>query len=561
MNIQKKAIIFFSICVVAVCLVVAFLGYRNAMSGFQDALTDKVHDDGMYLREMLDDKYRGEWSVKNGTLYKGNVVINNNTDLLDPLEEFTGDEFTIFLDDTRVATTVKNDKGERAVGTKAVPEILERVLKHGENVNTQAKVLDKDFFVNYQPIKDSSGKVVGMLFVGAPATIIDDMTHEFLLHMFIAIIVLLIVVGIVITVAVRAQLKPLLKVQDTLGAVADGNLSVPDLNIRGSDEIAHLAMDTDRMKNAVRNMMAKIVDSAEQVAAASEELTASAHETADSIRVVAESAVKMAENNQEQVSLLDTTNVKTNDMLVDMKHLTTCSNQMKEAAEESMNGVKGGTVTVNTAIETMDNMSTQINESSAIVEALGERSADIVQVIETISNIASQTNLLALNAAIEAARAGEAGRGFAVVAEEVRKLAEQSESATKSISDMIMSIQQDTEKAVQAMKENNEGVTRGTEIVAKAGDAFKQISELIGNMNLHIENSIKATNETDALCHEVQDIMGSVLDIGNRSSREAQSVSASTEEQAAMMDEISKASHSLADLAQSLQNEVSKFKF
>ena len=280
----------------------------------------------------------------------------------------------------------------------------------------------------------------------------------------------------------------------------------------------------------------------------------------ESIRLVAESAVKMAENNQHQVSMLNVTNDKTNDMSNDMDNLTECSNLMKQAAQESMEGVKGGQVTVQRAIDTMNNMSKQINESSVIVETLGERSANIVQVIETISNIASQTNLLALNAAIEAARAGEAGRGFAVVAEEVRKLAEQSEVATQSISNMIMSIQEDTAKAVKAMQENNEGVQNGTQIVAEAGEAFRQIATLIDNMYQQIDVSLAAIDKTGTTCNEIQGVMTDVVALGDRSNQEAQGVSASTEEQAAMMDEISKASHSLAVLAQGLQTEVAKFR-
>ena len=306
--------------------------------------------------------------------------------------------------------------------------------------------------------------------------------------------------------------------------------------------------------------MKNITHSAEQVAAASQELTATAHQTGESIRVVANSAVQMAGNNQEQVRELENTNRKVSAMNNDMMDLTNYSNDMKEAANNSLKGVANGQVTVRKAIDTMHNMSRQIDASSVIVEALGERSASIVQVIETISNIASQTNLLALNAAIEAARAGEAGRGFAVVAEEVRKLAEQSEIAAKSISDMITTIQADTIKAVQAMKENNEGVQEGTKIVSEAGVAFDQISELITNMNNQIDVSLQAIEKTGVVCRDIQGIMDGVVQVGNRSADEAQSVSASTQEQAAMMDEIAKASTALAELSQSLQNYVTKFK-
>ncbi|WP_407400092.1 methyl-accepting chemotaxis protein [Anaerovibrio sp.] len=560
MNMQKKAILFFSICVIAVCLVTAFLGYRNAISGFDRALTSKALNDGFYLREVIDGLYNGSWNIKNGQLYKGDALLNGKTDHIDRLSEETGDAITIFQGDTRVSTTVKKEDGSRATGTKCSAEVADRVLVKGETVNMVTQVVGKDYYVSYQPIKDSSNKIIGMLFVGVPATDLDTMANAFITSMAIATIILILIMGVVVTFAVRHTLSPLKSVQRALENVANGDLSIPDLHIEGSDEIALLAHDTNSMKNAIRTLMSNIAHSAEQVAAASQELTATANQTGESIRVVANSAVKMAENNQDQVRELENTHYKVSDMNNDMTDLTNYSNDMKEAANDSLKGVANGQITVRKAIDTMHNMSKQIDASSVIVEALGERSASIVQVIETISNIASQTNLLALNAAIEAARAGEAGRGFAVVAEEVRKLAEQSEIAAKSISDMITTIQSDTIKAVQAMKENNEGVQEGTKIVSEAGAAFDQISELITNMNSQIDVSLKAIEKTGVVCNDIRGIMDNVVQLGNRSADEAQGVSASTEEQAAMMDEIARASNSLAELSQSLQNYVTKFK-
>ena len=560
MNMQKKTILFFSVCIIVVSFLVAFIAYRNAVSGFEESLKDQVNDEGVLFSDLIEGSYPGEWTIKGDSLYKGNVQVNGKTSFIDDLSQRTGSAFTIFLGDTRVTTTVKNEKGERAVGTKASAEIADRVLKNGETVVTEAQVVGKLHFVSYQPIKDASGKNIGMLFVGVPADTLDGLAGEFIVNQAIAMVIILIVMGVLVTAAVRKQLSPLTQVQDNLQAVAEGNLSIPDLQVCGNDEIAHLAHDTNQMKEAIRRIMEKISNSAEQVSAASEELTASALQTAESIRLVAESAVKMAENNHGQVEKLNVTNDKTNDMSSDMSELTDCSNLMKKAAEESMDGIKSGQVTVRRAIDTMSSMSGKINESAAIVEELGERSANIVQVIETISNIASQTNLLSLNAAIEAARAGEAGRGFAVVAEEVRKLAEQSETATQSISDMIMSIKDDTAKAVKAMQENNEGVKEGTKIVTEAGEAFEHIAELIDNMYRQIGTSLVAIEKAGNACNEINGIMNEVVELGDRSSEEAQGVSASTEEQAAMMDEISKAAHALSSLAGSLQAEVSKFK-
>lgn len=167
--------------------------------------------------------------------------------------------------------------------------------------------------------------------------------------------------------------------------------------------------------------------------------------------------------------------------------------------------------------------------------------------------------MLALNAAIEAARAGEQGRGFAVVAEEVRKLAEQSQEATKQIAALISEIQGETDQAVLAMGNGTREVALGAEVVNEAGHAFREITELVTNVSEQVK---EIASTIDQMAIGGQQIVGSVKQIDDSSKKvtgEAQTVSAATEEQSASMEEISSSSQSLAVLAQNLQEAVSKF--
>lgn len=114
------------------------------------------------------------------------------------------------------------------------------------------------------------------------------------------------------------------------------------------------------------------------------------------------------------------------------------------------------------AIKRIENAINQSRETVAdaqgLVRDLSNRAGAIVNIIDVIDDIAEQTNLLALNASIEAARAGEQGQGFAVVAEEVRKLAARSSSATRSITDLLVSIQDDSQHASTRLEQGNAAV-------------------------------------------------------------------------------------------------------
>ena len=117
----------------------------------------------------------------------------------------------------------------------------------------------------------------------------------------------------------------------------------------------------------------------------------------------------------------------------------------------------------------MNEIRTQIQDTSKRIKRLGESSLEIGEIVELISDITEQTNVLALNAAIQAASAGEAGRGFTVVAEEVQRLAERSGEATKQIEAIVKTIQADTQDAVAAMEKIDGRRGRRNQAVRRRG--------------------------------------------------------------------------------------------
>lgn len=560
MNLQKKLIIFINGCIVAACLVLGIISYFIAGNGFEMALVQKADSDLRQMEEALDKEYPGDWLKKSDGLYKGTLRVNDNDFQVDYYAKLTGNNVTFFEGATRVATSFKDSNGNRMIGTEASEAVQEAVLNKGELYTGMAEVDGKNYLAAYKPLKDANGEIVGMLYMGIPTASLAALQSRFVYTMVGAVAVMLLIFGVVISMVARKGVAPIRQVEETLERMADGDLTVPDVQLDGRDEIASLARSMNKTKDKLRSLLQMISNSAQQVAASSQQLTASADQTAESITNVANNTISMAASVSEQTRVLGDMRDKAGDMGRKMDDVLAKSNVMQQAAENSRQGAEAGQAAVATAVAQMERMSSQMAESARVVIGLGERSQEIGQIVDTITDITAQTNLLALNAAIEAARAGEAGKGFAVVAEEVRKLAAESAEAAQNIAELIRTIQMDTDNAVKAMETGQREVEQGTAMVQQSGESFQNISSLVAELYQQIDFSRRSIASADDSSKNVVTGIGNVEQLSQSTAAEAESVSAATEEQTAMVHEMADGSRALAELAQGLQDEVMKFK-
>lgn len=561
MNLKTKSILAVNTLIVIVCVLMGVIGYIRASEVFAKALQMKASADVNALAEILNLRYDGDWHLQDGILFKGTQQLDGTNEIADYLSNVCGSKVTIFNGDTRVATTVKNAEGQRAVGTKASQAVIDNVITQGKFFLGEAMVMGEQHYAAYQPIKDTTGKTIGMLFVGVSVAEMDSMLRELIfLSTALAIVLIVIVCGLASNFFIGRMVGQVGEVVNAMKKISGGNLRIDDLAVKSRDEIGTLSASVNEMKHRLKNLLTKIAECSERVAASSEELTAGTHETNESINVVAQNMEVLTQGAATQEETIQTLEDNINDLRDKMDNLQKTTKQMEQIALDSANNAVSGKEKVEAAVDVMRNIERQVSSSAKVVGELGKRSDEIGQIVETISGIAGQTNLLALNAAIEAARAGEHGRGFAVVSEEVRKLAEQSSEAADRIARLIATIQKDTAAAVESIEQGNQSVKKGTQSVSQTGEAFRDIEAQAAKLTENVNRSLKDIVAVDASNKEILTAVGRVKEIANRSSDNASSVSAATQEQSAAMHEIADASQTLAELATEMRGEVAQFK-
>ncbi|MDR7071295.1 methyl-accepting chemotaxis protein [Fictibacillus barbaricus] len=373
----------------------------------------------------------------------------------------------------------------------------------------------------------------------------------------IVIVIAAIVIGIIIS---RMISRPVVRMSDMLNDIADGDLTMDPIQVKNKDEIGLLANGINHMGTNLAALIRQIRVTAEQVAASSEQLSASADQTSLATEQIAATIGAVAGGSQDQVRTVESIVEAMNQLSAGIQQIAVSMQTMSESSSKSLQVAEGGNATIRKTIGQMDAIHTSITNTSQVVKNLGEQSEEITNIVDVITEISGQTNLLALNAAIEAARAGEQGRGFAVVADEVRKLAEQSSASAQQIGQLITSIQELTEQAVNAMESGTKEVTSGRNLVHQSGEAFQSLFESVAEVSNQVGEISAATQQMSASTEQVVESIEVISHMAETAASSTQEVSASAEEQLASMEEISSSSNALSQLAEEMNETINKFK-
>ncbi|MGO4498233.1 methyl-accepting chemotaxis protein [Paenibacillus sp. 2RAB27] len=354
--------------------------------------------------------------------------------------------------------------------------------------------------------------------------------------------------------------KPIVIMEKFAQKIALGDVSVSNILVKNRDEIGSLADSFNQMKENLNNLVRQINLSAEHVAASSEELTASAEHTSQASETITSTIQAVVVSAERQSYSVEESVRAMNEMSAGVQQIAAntqvASSMSMQAAQKTLEGNNA----IHSAEEQMGSIQTSFNQLTVEVKEMSERSGEIGQIINVISDIAAQTNLLALNAAIEAARAGEQGRGFAVVAGEVRKLAEQSSQSAEQITQLITHIRIGIEKTIQAVESGTKEINEGIRVVHTAGGTFEEIKEYVDQVASQVQEVSAASQQISASSEQIVHSFEEISEGSKSVASGSQNVSAATEEQLASMEEISSSAASLSKMSEELQALVGKFK-
>jgi methyl-accepting chemotaxis protein len=466
------------------------------------ALKDQVQRHGSTLR------------IEGDRMIAGETVLNGRNEIVDAVKEIAGGVATLFLGDLRIATNVVRPDGSRGVGTRLAPgPAFDAAITRGQTYRGENDILGRRHLTIYEPIRDATGRQIGLWFVGVPIAELDAKLWAAQRDAALAALVALALAGLFVSLVIRRSLAPVLALRDATLKVAEGahDAQVPCTDRR--DVVGELAraVETLRKTSAAAEAARTALDA--ERARAAEERRAARVTLADRFEAQVMAAVSAV------AAAVARLRGSADAIAASASGTVSLSTEVAGASDRAASGVNAVAAAAEELSASIREIGRQVTEAAAVARAAAEESARtnasvgdlsaaaarIGDVVRLINDIAGQTNLLALNATIEAARAGEAGKGFAVVASEVKNLASQTAKATEEIGAQINAMQAATGGAVDAIRAIGGRIDQISGLASAVAAAVEQQGAATAEIARSVQDAAAGTGEVSGAIRRVAD--------------------------------------------------------